>query len=79
MQEEDQEEKFEPKQELNSYARYSGIGFQMIAVIGIFMFIGYKIDQWRQSDKLIFTAILGMLGVCTSLYLIIRSLKNTKS
>ena len=74
-----QEEQDQPKkQELNRYAVYSGMGFQMIAVIGIFMYIGYKIDRSRQSDKMLFTAIMGMLGVCASLYLIIRSLKKIK-
>jgi F0F1-type ATP synthase assembly protein I len=81
MQQEDQDKQdnIEVRKELSSYVRYSGMGFQMIAVIGIFMFIGYKIDQWLEAEKLLFTAIFGMLGVCASLYLIIRSLKNKKS
>jgi hypothetical protein len=66
------------KQELNRYAVYSGMGFQMIVIIGIFMYIGYKIDESRHSEKLLFTAIMGMLGVCASLYLTIRSLKKIK-
>lgn len=81
MQTEDQDKEQKSdneKQELSSYVTYSGMGFQMIAVIGIFMFIGYKIDEWRQSEKLLFTALLGMLGVCASLYLIISSLKSKK-
>jgi F0F1-type ATP synthase assembly protein I len=74
----EQEEKAEVKRKVNSYVQYSGMGFQMIAVIGIFMFIGYKIDAWRDSDKPVFMAIMGMLGVGASLYLIINSLKNPK-
>lgn len=61
---------------LSKYAYYSGLGFQMIAIIGVFTFIGYKIDQNRNSQKPVFTAILSLLGVCISLYSVIKSVKK---
>lgn len=67
------------KKEANSYIRYSGIGFQMIAIIGICTFIGYEIDKYRGSQELIFSALLGLLGVCASLYIVIASLKDNQS
>ena len=59
-----------------NFAKYSGIAFQMLATIGIFCFIGYKIDQSRDGSKLIFTAILGLVGVIISLISVVRSLNK---
>jgi F0F1-type ATP synthase assembly protein I len=66
------------KQQATNFAKYSGIAFQLLATIGIFAFIGYKIDEHRGSEKLIFTAMLGIVGVALSLYQVVRSL-NKKS
>lgn len=64
------------KRAARNYVRYTGIGFQMIAVIGLFTFIGYKIDQSRDSSQPLFTAVLSLIGVCIALYQVIRSLKK---
>lgn len=63
------------KQQLNSYVKYSGIAFQMMAIIGIFIFAGYKIDQYYAHDKLWVTAIFSLLGVAIALYQVIKQLK----
>jgi F0F1-type ATP synthase assembly protein I len=75
----EENERFEEeKQAAKSYARYTGIGFQMIAVIGLFTFIGYKIDQSRDSSQPLYTAILSLTGVCIALYQVVRSLRNKR-
>lgn len=61
---------------LSKYAYYSGLGFQMIAIIGVFTFVGYKIDENRNSDKPIFTAVLSLVGVVVSLYSVIKSVNK---
>ena len=61
---------------LSKYAYYSGLGFQMIAIIGVFTFIGYKIDQNTDNQKPVLTAIFSLLGVCISLYTVIKSVKK---
>jgi len=61
---------------LSKYAYYSGLGFQMIAIIGVFTFIGYKIDERMSNEKPIFTAILSLLGVVVSLYSVIKSVNK---
>jgi F0F1-type ATP synthase assembly protein I len=53
---------------LKNYARYSGMVFQMIAIIGIMAFVGVKLDERRGGEKPIFTAILSLLGVLAALY-----------
>lgn len=64
------------KKALNNYAYYSGLGFQMLAVIGIFTFIGYKIDEGRPKGTPWFTALFSLIGVFGSMYLVIKSLKR---
>ena len=58
---------------LKSYARYAGIGFQMIAVIGLFTFIGYKLDEQREAELPLLTALFSLAGVCIALYQVIRT------
>ncbi|MBB2146691.1 hypothetical protein GM921_14400 [Pedobacter sp. LMG 31464] len=62
----------------NNFAKYTGIAFQMLATIGLFTFIGYKIDEHSGNTKSIYTAMLGLLGVIISLYMVIRSLTKNK-
>jgi len=59
-----------------NFVKYTGLGFQMLATIGICAFAGYKIDEYRDSEKLIFTALLGLLGVVASLYQVVRQLNS---
>ena len=62
-----------------NYAKYTGLAFQMMATIGIFVFIGYKIDQYQGIENFLFTALLGLVGVAASLYQVVRSLNKNKS
>jgi hypothetical protein len=61
---------------LNAYAKYSGLGFQMIAIIGVFTFAGYKIDMAANHQVKWVTAVLSLTGVFISLYIVIVSLKK---
>jgi hypothetical protein len=61
---------------LNAYVKYSGLGFQMIAVIGVFAFAGYKIDEAAHHTVKWVTAALSLAGVFISLYIVIVSLKK---
>lgn len=60
----------------NTYLKYSGLGFQMIAIIGLFTFIGYKIDKSAQHATQWVTAMMALIGVFIALYMVIRSLKE---
>lgn len=61
---------------MNAYAKYSSIGFQMIAIIGVFTYAGYKIDQYAHHSVRWVTATLALTGVFVSLYIVIRSVKS---
>lgn len=60
--------------EASNFAKYTGVAFQMLAIIGIMTFIGYQIDENRESKQQIFTAIFGLIGVVISLIQVVRSL-----
>jgi hypothetical protein len=61
---------------LKSYVQYSGLGFQMIAIIGIFTFAGIKLDENQGLKTPIYTAFLSLVGVLIALYTVLKSLKN---
>lgn len=65
----------EEKRPLNAYVKYSGLGFQMVVIIGAFTFAGYKLDESQNNSTPIYTAILSLVGVAISLYFIFKGLK----
>ena len=60
----------------NNYGKFMGMGFQMICIIGLFSFAGYKIDESANHHTKWVTAALALTGVFISLYLVIRSIKD---
>ncbi|ACU02614.1 MULTISPECIES: AtpZ/AtpI family protein [Pedobacter] len=67
------------KKNLNAFAKYSSISFQMIVVIGVFAFIGHKIDVYRNAKTPIFTAGFSLLGVAISMYQVVKQLNKNDS
>ena len=57
---------------LNNYAKYSGLAFQMGAVIAVAVWGGVKLDKLIGTDKSIFTIILSLLGVFTAIYVAVK-------
>jgi hypothetical protein len=66
----------EDNKPMRNYAKYSGLAFQMIVVIGGFTFAGYKIDDWAGHTTKWVTAAMSLIGVFISLFIVIRSVKN---
>ncbi len=60
----------------NNYIKYSALVFQMAVTIGVFLFIGKKVDQYFQNNKPILTAIFSVLGVLLAIYNIIKSVNT---
>ena len=61
------------KNQLHDYARYSGIAFQMLAVILLGVFAGYEADRLLRTKPL-FTVILSLVSVFLSIYLVTKDL-----
>jgi ATP synthase protein I len=59
---------------LQSYARYSGLAFQMIAIILAFVWAGRKIDSIFFQSRSIFIIIFSLLGVCISIFIVLKDL-----
>ncbi|GAA4352095.1 hypothetical protein GCM10023185_11420 [Hymenobacter saemangeumensis] len=59
---------------LRAFAKYSGIAFQMLAIIGLSTWLGLWLDRHYQTKTPWFTIGLMLLGVFAALYQVIRSL-----
>ena len=59
---------------LRAFARYSGIGVQMLAIIGLSTWLGLWLDQHYHTQNPWFTIVLMLLGLGAALYNVIRSL-----
>ncbi|MDB5002247.1 MAG: AtpZ/AtpI family protein [Mucilaginibacter sp.] len=71
-----EENESDSENERSSLAKFTGIAFQMIAIIGIFAFAGYKIDMATNHHTKWVTALLSLIGVFISLYIVIKSIKK---
>lgn len=60
------------KKQLNEYARYSAIGFQMAAIIFLCTWGGVKLDEWLELKIPVFTVVLSLASVALSLYYFLR-------
>lgn len=65
---------------LNStYARYSGLAIQMIAIIGVGTFIGVKLDENFPNEHNLYTIGLSLASVIGSMILVISQIiSNSK-
>ncbi|MFC2098880.1 AtpZ/AtpI family protein [Bacteroidota bacterium] len=71
----------EPKSKpstLNNYARYSGLAFQMIAIILVGVFGGIKLDEVVNWEFPVFTLVFTLLSVIMSMYYAVKDLIRFK-
>ena len=66
--------KREPERPLKTYARYSGIAVQMIAIILVAVWGGRKLDELAGTEAAVFTAVLALIGVVAAIYTSIKDL-----
>lgn len=64
------------KKSISNFAKYSSISFQMIAIIGVFAFIGFKIDTKRNAKTPIVTAAMSLVGVAVAMYQVVKQLNK---
>jgi len=57
--------------------RYAGLGVQLLAAIGIAVFLGIKADNWWQTSPLM-TCALPLLVLTGTFYRLIRETGNKK-
>lgn len=57
---------------LHSFARYSGMAFQMLTIILITVWGGVKLDKVLELETPVFTVVLSLLGVFGAIYTSLR-------
>lgn len=64
-----------PKRTTN-YAKYSGIGLQMLGTIGLGTYAGVKLDEWQGNKIPGWTLALALLSIGAALYNFIKQVKG---
>ena len=68
-----------PKKPLsNSYAKYSMMGFQMAATIGLGVWGGISLDNYLQLKFPVFKIALSLIGVFVGIYIAVKDLLKKK-
>ena len=63
-----------PAEQANNVAKYSGIAFTMLAIIGLSAWLGTWLDGHFHNKTPYYTVGLMLLGLFVALYQVIRSL-----
>ena len=66
------------KNKFDNFIRYSSLGFEMMAIIAVFTFGGYKIDQWMKNGFKGFTLGLMIFSVVIAIVYATRNLLKKK-
>lgn len=61
-----------PEKQLSNYAIYSGLIFQMMAMISLGVFVGYKLDQKYPNKHQLFTVVFSLLSVVLSVFYVVK-------
>lgn len=59
------------KKQPNTALKYSGMAFQMLAIIAIGVFGGIKLDKYLHSGQ-IFTIVLSLVSIFAGIYIVIK-------
>jgi len=57
---------------LQDFGKYSGLAFQMIAIIAVMTWGGVKLDKVLGLTTPVFTIILSLLGVFAGIYVAVK-------
>lgn len=64
------------KEQVNSYLKYSGLAIQLLAAIGFFGWLGYKIDNYFLLKFPVFMLLLGFVAFVGMMVQLYRSLNQ---
>ena len=56
------------------YLKYAGLGVQLTATILIGMYVGFKVDEWMNMSKPLFTVAFSLIFIIIALYLLVKDL-----
>jgi len=75
-QKETKKQKQKRKNRINSFARFSGITFQMIAIIGLGSYGGVKLDEAYPNNYSTFTILCSLASVGIAIYFVVKQVSN---
>ena len=55
-----------------AYARYSSIGIQMLAIIGLGTFAGVKLDEKYPNKNNLFTVVFSLSSVLIAIFYVVK-------
>lgn len=61
------------KKRFKPWIRYTGLATEMMAMLGIATFAGYKLDQWLQWKLPVFLIIFPLLALALLLWRLIKA------
>lgn len=64
------------KKEANSYLKWSGLAFQLLGGMGVFGFLGHKLDQYLELKFPAFMLTFGFLAFGAVMYQVYKAVKN---
>jgi len=62
----------------NTLLRYAGLAFQMMATLGLAVFVGYKLDRWIGWSFPILMIIFSLLALTLLLWQIIKDTRRNE-
>ena len=66
------------KKEFDNFIRYSSLAFEMMGIIALGTFAGFKIDQWMENEFKAFTLALMIISVIAAILYGTRNLLKKK-
>lgn len=60
----------------NSYLKYSGLGIQLLATLGITGWLGYRLDEYLGYQFPVFMLFFGFTGFAASMYQVYRTISK---
>ncbi len=60
------------KEQVNFYAKYTSLAFQMVVIIGLGTFGGYKLDHVLGLKFNVFTILFSLVSVALAIYFAIK-------
>lgn len=74
MESNQQPKRKETQNQLNSYIKYSSLAIQMMLIICIGVYGGYRLDKYLNFDFPLFTILLSFLSVGASIWYAVKDL-----
>ena len=65
-----------PPKRTPNYAKYSGMGLQMLGTIGLGTYAGVKLDEWQGNKTPGWTLALSLLSIGAALYHFIKQVRG---